>query len=197
MWQFCNIKSIRKGEFQYPQSDLIGTQPPPVTYILSASVYCLYLRGRQNHWDSLQSQKILPMRLLQKKDLLPLLSLLSIYFIQYNSFSKVFSLFSFIFMTQSQITCSSPKTHPRCTWILNHKDNFPNYLFMFPFLQLPVSFFLFFYSIVDLHCCVCFRHIAHNDSVMHIYNYIYNYQQLFIHIYISDSFPQVLTKCWV
>ena len=168
MWQSCNIKIIWKLNFS------IHSQIWLAHNHLQSHTYCLhgYLTSgaELNHWDSLQNQKYFLWDFLQKKDLLPLLSLLSIYFIEYT-LSKVFSFFSFMFMTQSQITCASPKTHLRCTWILNHKDNFPNYLFMFPFLQLPVSFFLFFFfnwSIVDLHCCVCFRHIAQWFSYTYI-----------------------------
>ena len=60
-------------------------------------------------------------------------------------FFKSLLVFSSIFMTQSHITCASPKTHLRCTRILSHKDSFPNDLFMFPFLQFPVSFLPFFF----------------------------------------------------
>ena len=131
-----------KVEFQYPQSNLIGTQPPPVTYILSTLLF--YFRGRAESLGEPAQPKILPMRLFTEKGLATLALLAFNLFYWVHSFSKVFSFFSFIFMTQSQITCASPKTHLRCTWILNHKDSFPNYLFMFPFLPLPVSFFFCF-----------------------------------------------------
>lgn len=131
-----------KVEFQYPQSNLISTQPPPVTYILSTLLS--YFKGRTESLGQPAKPKILPVRLFTEKGLSTPSLLAFNLFYSVHSFSNVFSFFSFIFMTQSQITCASPKTHLRSTRILNHKDSFPNYLFMFPFLQLPVSFFLFF-----------------------------------------------------
>ena len=138
------------------------------------------------------------MRLFTKKGLAtPALLAFSLFY-SVHFFSKVFSFFSFIFMTQSQITCSSPKTHPRCTWILNHKDNFPNYLFMFPFLQLPVSFFFFFnWSIVDLHCCVCFCYIAERISYTYIHSFRIFPIQLITELLINYSLFIYFWLCWI